>query len=393
MYWTEPALPLEQATAGRPVQQRRERCGLGSERLARVRSAIVIPMGTGTSTPSSRPWIAKKRHAIPLALLGLGLATALVATISPWPSALLIRALFESEARKTLAELEPYAPTEGIDETLNVAYATDGPGSGSSDTTLDAFSPSDSSGPLPTVVWIHGGAWISGSKENVNPYTRILASKGYTAITLNYTVAPDATYPVALNQLNTALGYLIDNAEELRIDPSRIVIAGDSAGSQYASQLATAITSPVYAEKVGLTPALTPDQLKAVVLTCGIYDVSGIPDAPGLGGWGFRAALWAYLGTKAWSETPGGELMSTLDDVTADFPTAWITGGNGDPLTATQSRPLAAKLTSLGVDVTTVFYPDDHVPSLPHEYQFKLDFEDAQTALDSMEQFLERVTR
>lgn len=343
--------------------------------------------------PRARQWISKKRHSIPLALLALGLVTVIIAVISPWPSALLIRALFESEARKTVAEMEPYSPVEGLDETLNVAYATDGPGAGGSDTTLDVFSPSDSSGPLPTVVWMHGGAWISGSKENVNPYARILASKGFTTVTVNYTVAPDATYPVALNQLNTALGFLIDNAQELRIDPNRIVIAGDSAGSQYTSQLATAITSPVYAEKVGLTPALTPDQLRAVVLTCGIYDVSGIPDAPGLGGWGFRAALWAYLGTKDWSNTPGGELMSTLDDVTADFPTAWITGGNGDPLTATQSQPLAAKLTSLGVDVTTVFYPEDHVPSLPHEYQFRLDFEDAQTALDSMVQFLETVTR
>jgi len=197
---------------------------------------------------------------------------------------------------------------------------------------------------------------------------------------------------VALTQLNDALAFLVAHADEYRIDPDRIVIAGDSAGSQYTSQLATTITSPVYAEKVGLTPALSPDQLRAVILTCGIYDVSGIPDAPGLGGWGFRVSLWAYLGTKNWSNTPGGELMSTLDDVTADFPTTWITGGNGDPLTATQSIPLAEKLSSLGVDVTTVFYPDDHVPSLPHEYQFHLDDADAQAALTSMEAFLGKVT-
>jgi acetyl esterase/lipase len=80
--------------------------------------------------------------------------------------------------------------------------------------------------------------------------------------------------------------------------------------------------------------------------------------------------------------------MSTLDYVTADFPRTWISGGNGDPLTATQSKPLAAKLTGLGVDVTPVFYDDDHEPSLPHEYQFHLDYEDAQTALDSTLDFL-----
>jgi hypothetical protein len=42
--------------------------------------------------------------------------------------------------------------------------------------------------------------------------------------------------------------------------------------------------------------------------------------------------------------------------------------------------------------VTSVFYGDDHVPSLPHEYQFHLDFEDAQTALDSTVKFLKAVT-
>jgi acetyl esterase/lipase len=347
---------------------------------------------------SNRPWLAKKRHSIPLALLGLGLVTAVIAAVNPWPSALLIRALFEAEARSTVTEMTPYVPASGIDEQLDVPYATSGPGAGTADTTLDVFSPTDSSGgdstgPLPTVIWIHGGAWISGSKTNVDPYLRILASKGYTTVGLNYTVAPDAIYPVAITQLNEALAYLVANAAELRIDPDRIVIAGDSAGSQYTSQLATMITSPAYAAKVGLTPALTPDQLRAVILTCGIYDVTGIPDAPGLGGWGFRVALWSYLGTKDWSTTTGGELMSTLDDVTADFPTTWITGGNGDPLTATQSQPLADKLDSLGVDVTTVFYPADHVPSLPHEYQFHLDGVDAQNALTSMVAFLGTVTR
>ena len=339
-------------------------------------------------TTQHTPWIARKRHWIPLALLGLGAAVAVFSIVSPWPAALLIRSVFQDDAKKTVAEMEPYVPTAGLEEHLDVAYAD-----GGSDTTFDVFSPSDSTGPLPTVVWIHGGAWISGSKENVDPYVRILASKGYTTVALNYTVAPEASYPVAITQLNEALAFLVANADEYRIDPDRIIIAGDSAGSQYTSQLATMVTSPEYAEKVGLTSALSPDQLRAVILTCGIYDVKGIPDVPGIGGWGFRIALWAYLGTKDWSNTVGGEVMSTLDDVTADFPTTWITGGNGDPLTATQSKPLAEKLTSLGVAVTTVFYPDDHVPSLPHEYQFHLDDGDAQNALASMVEFLGTVTQ
>lgn len=334
-----------------------------------------------------RPWYQRPSRTIPLAILAFGTAIAITAVVSPWPTALTIRALFEKGAADTVAEMLPYAPTEGVDERLNLAYAKN-----NKDTKFDVFSPSDSTGPLPTVVWIHGGAWISGAKENVNPYARMLAAQGFTTVTLDYTISPETIYPTALTQLNTALGYLVDNAEDLRIDPTQIIIAGDSAGAQYTSQLAALVTNPEYAELVGIAPTLTKDQLTAVILNCGIYDVSGIPDAPGIGGWGFRMALWSYMGDRNWANSPGGQEMSTLDYVTADFPQTWISGGNGDPLTPSQSKPFAKKLSSLGVPVTSVFYPKDHEPALPHEYQFHLDFEDARNAFDSTVEFLTSVT-
>ena len=70
-----------------------------------------------------------------------------------------------------------------------------------------------------------------------------------------------------------------------------------------------------------------------------------------------------------------------------------ISGSNGDPRTDGQSRPLAATLEGLGVDVTTLFFPADHEPALPHEYQFNLDIADGQHALAQMLAFLERHTR
>jgi acetyl esterase/lipase len=338
-------------------------------------------------TQPRRPWIARPRHYIPVALLALGVVFAVVAVTSPWPAALLIRGLFNDDANKTVTEMNKYAPKTGVDARLDVQY-----GSGSSDTSFDVFRPSDATGPLPTVVWIHGGAWISGSKENVDPYVRMIAAEGFTTVALNYTVSPETTYPTALNQLNDALGHLVANADEYGIDPDRIVIAGDSAGANFTSQLATIVTDPEYAELVGVKPSLTPEQLTAVVLNCGIYDVSGIPNAPGIGGWGFRIALWGYIGDRNWADHPGGKQMGVLNDVTADFPTTWISGGNGDPLTAVQSKPLAAKLKKLGVDVTEVFYPEDTTPALPHEYQFHLDFDEAQSAFTSTIEFLKRVT-
>ncbi len=276
---------------------------------------------------------------MPLGVLSAGLVGAIIWVSTPWPAAMVIRGLFELDAKRTVTEMEAFAPTaDSLQSQLDVPYGDDG-----ADTTFDLYSPAGTSEALPTVVWIHGGAWISGGKQNVDPYVQILAAEGFTTVALNYTVAPEATYPTALTQLNDALAHLITNAAAYNIDPSRIILAGDSAGAQLASQLATLATNPEYAELVGLSPALAADQLAGMVLNCGIYDVSGIPSAPGLGGYGFRVALWAYQGDKDWATTPAGQEMSTLDYVTADFPQTWISGGQcrpayGQPVTAVRGQ-------------------------------------------------------
>lgn len=329
----------------------------------------------------SNPWLA-------FGALALSATMILLAWFfTPVPSAMLIRALFHENAKKTLAVMQPFAPTSGLTKTLNVEYGTAGV-----DTQFDVFTPTAATSPLPTVFWIHGGAWVSGSKENVRPYVQLLAEAGFTTVAVNYTVAPEAKYPVAITQLNDALAYLVAHADEFNVDPEHIVIAGDSAGANLGSQLAAMVTNPAFAAEVGVTPALTPSQLNGVVLNCGIYDVSRIPEATGLIGWGFNQALWAYVGTRNYVEARGGQEMSTLNSVTADFPATWISGGNADGLTATQSEPLAAKLTGLGVSVTPLFYPADEEPALGHEYQFHLTLDAAQAALQSTISFLKRIT-
>ncbi|WP_258070900.1 alpha/beta hydrolase [Pseudoclavibacter sp. AY1F1] len=337
---------------------------------------------------AAKPWYRRKSRTVPLGVLSAGLVGAIIWVSTPWPAAMVIRSLFELDAKRTVTEMETFAPTaDSLQSQLDVSYGDDG-----ADTTFDLYSPAGTTEGLPTVVWIHGGAWISGGKQNVDPYVQILAAEGFTTVAVNYTVAPEATYPTALTQLNDALTHLTANAAEYNIDPNQIILAGDSAGAQLASQLAALATNPEYAKLIGLTPALAADQLAGMVLNCGIYDVSGIPNAPGLGGYGFRVALWAYQGDKDWADTPAGQEMSTLDSVTADFPQTWISGGNADPLTASQSQPFATKLQGLGVPVTTVFYPEDHQPELQHEYQFKLEGADAQNALASTIDFLKSVT-
>src|SRR5690554_1978072 len=151
----------------------------------------------------------------------------LASAISPWPSSMLIRWVFTAGADATVEEMLPYVPEQPLFERLDVAYSP-----GGEDTTLDVFAPPSGTDAKATVVWIHGGAWISGDKRDVAPYLRILAAEGYTTVGLNYSVAPEAIYPSAVEQLNGALEFLLENAEEYRIDPNRIVLAGDSAGAQ-----------------------------------------------------------------------------------------------------------------------------------------------------------------
>lgn len=328
-----------------------------------------------------RPW-----HRTKIALLiivAVVVIAAVISALTPWPSAMLIRSVFEKGGDETAAEMDRHVPDTDLTETLDVSY-----GDAGADTTMDVFAPASATGPLPTIVWIHGGAWISGEKENVDPYLRILAGEGYTTIGVNYTIGPEGVYPLAVHQLNEALAYIDEHADELGVDADQIVLAGDSAGGQLASQMATLITSPDYADIMDIEPALQPSQVAATILNCGVYDLAALAQLDGIPGWGFKSAMWAYSGTKTWAEDSTGATMSTIDWVTADFPATYISGGNGDGLTWLQSIPMAKRLDELGVDVTTLFWPAPHEPALPHEYQFHLDLPDAQTALQQTLDFL-----
>jgi acetyl esterase/lipase len=320
-------------------------------------------------------------------------AVLLAFKVSPWPGALVIRAVFDNDSAKVKQALEKHTPS-GVTKITNQQYR-----SGDADAFLDVYFPdtqTDTNNALPTIIWTHGGAWLSGDKANAEPYYKLIASKGFTVVSINYTLAPAQSYPAQLHQLNSAHAYVLANATRLRADTSRIFLAGDSAGSQLSAQLAAIITNPEYAKEVGLQPALNPAHLRGVLLNCGIYDMGGLthpdPTLPKIVGWGDDVSVWAYSGTKDLNN-PVIRQMSAYYHVTKDFPATFITGGNTDPLTDAQSKPFAAKLQQLNVPVTTLFYAKDHQPALPHEYQFNLDNQDGLLALHSMLTFVSSQAR
>jgi acetyl esterase/lipase len=315
----------------------------------------------------------------------LGATFYVASEASPWPRALLIRQAFNHDAARVAAALLKHVPA-GVASRPDVQY------SNGQDAFLDVYYPERVEGSdavLPTIVWVHGGAWISGSRKDVGNYLSILASGGYTAVSVDYSTAPGATYPTPVRQVNEALAYLAKNGRRLHVDASRIVLAGDSAGAQIVAQIANMISVRSYADAVGISPALGRNGLKGVILHCGAYDI-GIANFKGPYGGFLRTVLWSYLGTRDFKDEPAAATASVVNYLTPDFPPAFISSGNGDPLTP-QSRAMVEALTRQGVSIDVLFFPDETTPALPHEYQFNLDTEAGQLALQRTRAFLSGV--
>ena len=180
-------------------------------------------------------------------------------------------------------------------------------------------------------------------------------------------------------------------AERFHMDAERIVLAGDSAGAQLSAQLAALITNPVYADALGIPPTIAARRLRGVALCCGIYDLGAIGDRSRFRSL-YRAIGWAYSGSRDYRKNSGFlSTVSVLEHVGDAFPPTFVTAGNADPLLR-QSQLFTVALIEAGVDVETLFYPEDHEPPLPHEYQFELDLEDARIAFTRLVAFFRRVT-
>jgi len=319
----------------------------------------------------------------------IGSAVALLAILllafqlSPWPSVLVIRRAFDKGAAEASQALEKHVPA-GVAAVRNETYDVADP-----DGRLDVFFPSDvkdSDRALTTIVWIHGGAWISGTKDQIANYAKILAGHGFTVVGVDYSVAPGKTYPTPVRQVNGALGYLVKNAARFHIDPARFVLAGDSGGAHIAAQVANVISVPSYASALGISPTIQRSQLRGVVLFCGPYDVRKVKLDGSFGGF-LRTVLWSYSGTKDFMANQQFATASVINYVTPEFPPAFVSAGNADPLEP-QSREFADALASQGVPVDTLFFPKDYAPPLAHEYQFNLDVTAGREALDRTLAFL-----
>ncbi|ANE03872.1 alpha/beta hydrolase [Corynebacterium crudilactis] len=341
---------------------------------------------------------AGKRHSKKILVRTLSVLVGLVAiavasfALSPVPGAKVIKTLFDADARNKHDDMQQILGDKNDDVIVHsdISYGTK-----SSDEKLDIYQPQTTDSSLPVIIWMHGGAWISGDKTDAAPYFKELANRGFVVVSLNYSLAPEQSYPTQIHQLNDAYGYVKNEIADYQGDTSKIILAGDSAGAQMTSQLAAITTNPGYAQEMNIEPQLEKSDITALILYCGIYKIEHLaepePTLSKILSWGNRTAVWSLTGTRNNRDSATIHQISAFHHVTSDFPTTFISGGNGDPLTNVQSVPFAEKLESLGTDVTTLFYPEDHTPALPHENQFVLD-EDGLAGFEILVDYLKKQT-
>lgn len=136
---------------------------------------------------------------------------------------------------------------------------------------LDVYQPLEAVAGAPLVVFFYGGSWSSGDRADYRFVGEALASQGIVAVVADYRLSPDFRYPVFVQDSASALRWAFDHAAEYGANPSRIFVAGHSAGGYNAAMLAL---DKRWLGEVGLAPS----RLAGWIGLAGPYDFLPIGD-------------------------------------------------------------------------------------------------------------------
>lgn len=136
--------------------------------------------------------------------------------------------------------------------------------------TLDAWWPRGA-GPWPMVIWVHGGGWRAGFKELGEYTARKIAAEGYVVLNINYRLAPEHPFPAGVEDCLGAIVWAKREAARFNGDPSRVAIAGESAGGNLAALAAYAADSDRFTP-TGAKPGDPDPFVQAVIPVYGAFD-------------------------------------------------------------------------------------------------------------------------
>lgn len=195
-------------------------------------------------------------------------------------------------------------------------------------TTLDLVLPSGRpSGPMPILVHVHGGAWITGRKnQQAKPLIRHLAQNGWLVADINYRLGPGHRLPVQVTDVLRAIAWVRAHAAEYGGDPARIAVTGGSAGGHLTAMAALAHDDP--ALKPGFEDADC--SVQAAVPLYGRFDMLDRARRSGRN----HDALTRFAEAKFMPGPPGQawHAVSPIDRLRPDAPPMLVIHGSGDVL-------------------------------------------------------------
>ena len=236
-------------------------------------------------------------------------------------------------------DIRPALPA-GVQRLANLEYSRPATGALLLDLYLPAKTPA---GPLPVVVWIHGGGWKNGAKESCPLIW--LAAEGYAVASIEHRFALAAPWPAQIDDVRAAVRWLRTHADRHHLDPQRLAVAGSSSGGHLAAVLGT------LAAPVGET---VPSRVQAVVDFYGPSDLLTLPaNLPGPGKTDADLAQTngaKLLGGIVRDRPALARQASALQQVSPDAPPFLILHGDQDPqVPVEQSQRLDARLREAGV--------------------------------------------